>query len=84
MELFDAKPYKMHDDYVKFKLDNPPVNLTLNLHPLELASAEILAIDVTDARAIAAYVDRLDRIRAICKRGPGRLLAQDAFGNRAP
>ena len=83
MRLFDAKPCKMRDDYVKFELDDPPVNLTLNLHPMELASAKILAIDVIDARAIAAYVDCLDRMRAIRERGPGRLLAQDTFGDRA-
>lgn len=82
MGLFNATPVKMRGDYAKFELDDPPINLTLNQHPPELASREFLTLEVADEKALAECAERLSKVGAVTDIAPSEMLAEDACGNR--
>jgi catechol 2,3-dioxygenase-like lactoylglutathione lyase family enzyme len=58
--LFDAEPTKVKPDYVKFEVESPPVNLTLNLgdEPVALPAAMHFGVQVKATSAVAAALQR--------------------------
>lgn len=58
--LFDAEPTKVKPDYVKFEVQSPPVNLTLNLgdEPVALPSAMHFGVQVKATSEVAAALQR--------------------------
>jgi len=59
MVLFDARPVKRRDDYVKFELAEPRLNLTLNLHEDSHASSGHYGIQVKTSTAVRETNQRL-------------------------
>src|SRR5262249_11426871 len=58
--LFGVEPAKLHDDYAKFDLENPPVVFSLAPHPVPPGgSLSHLGLRVPDADARLAYARRL-------------------------
>lgn len=59
MVLFDARPVKRRDDYVKFELAEPRLNLTLNRHEEAHASSGHYGIQVKSSSAVRETTQRL-------------------------
>jgi catechol 2,3-dioxygenase-like lactoylglutathione lyase family enzyme len=59
MVLFGARPVKRRDDYVKFELAEPRLNLTLNRHADSHASSGHYGIQVKSSSAVRETTQRL-------------------------
>lgn len=91
MVLFGARPTKRRDDYVKFELLEPPLNLTLNRHQDSTASSGHYGIQVKSSRAVEEFRERLtaagfaltaETETACCYAVQTKIWAADPDGNR--
>jgi catechol 2,3-dioxygenase-like lactoylglutathione lyase family enzyme len=91
MVLFGTRPLKRRDDYIKFELEEPPLNLTLNQHDTASPSSGHYGIQVKSSRAVARAKDRLvtagfviteETETACCYAVQTKIWAADPDGNR--
>lgn len=91
MVLFGTRPLKRRDDYIKFELQEPPLNLTLNQHDTASASSGHYGIQVKSSRAVTQARDRLvtagfviteETETACCYAVQTKIWAADPDGNR--
>ena len=91
MVLFGARPVKRRDDYVKFELDEPRVNLTLNQHDDLHASSGHYGIQVKTSTAVQEATARLrdagfaiteEEETACCYAVQSKIWVVDPDGNR--
>jgi catechol 2,3-dioxygenase-like lactoylglutathione lyase family enzyme len=61
MVLFGARPTKRREDYIKFELVEPSLNLTLNQHAVLHPSSGHYGIQVKSSRAVREAQERLQR-----------------------
>lgn len=89
--LFGCLPTKRRDDYVKFELAEPPLNLTLNRHTESTASSGHYGVQVKSSRAVAQVRDRLakagftiteETATACCYAVQTKVWVTDPEGNR--
>jgi len=84
LALFGEEPVKERNDYIKWELDSPPVNFTLNQHPAELMSREELGIEVDALEKIEPITQRLNKIGVFSvppANSPVFSTSDDPFGN---
>ena len=62
--MFDAEPVKHKADYAKFDLENPGLNLTLNLSPVVEAKGALshLGIQVDSSEVVKAAIARFKAV----------------------
>jgi predicted enzyme related to lactoylglutathione lyase len=91
MVLFGARPTKRREDYVKFELAEPRLNLTLNQHDQSHASSGHYGIQVKTSATVAATEKRLrdagfaitrETETACCYAVQTKLWVVDPDGNR--
>lgn len=89
--LFGARPTKRCDDYVKFELDEPRINLTLNQHAESHASSGHYGIQVKSSTTVAETSQRLrdagfaitqEEETACCYAVQSKVWVVDPDGNR--
>lgn len=78
--LFGEEPVKEMNDYIKWELDNPPLNFTLNQHPPELMSKETLGIELGSIKDIESIFQRLGKTDFMPNSSES-LTVDDPFGN---
>lgn len=91
MVLFNARPVKRRDDYVKFELAEPRLNITLNQHAETHASSGHYGIQVKSSSAVRAATERLraagfaiteEEETACCYAVQSKIWVVDPDGNR--
>jgi catechol 2,3-dioxygenase-like lactoylglutathione lyase family enzyme len=91
MVLFNARPVKRRDDYVKFELDEPRLNITLNQHDDSHASSGHYGIQVKTSTAVRQATERLraagfaiteEEETACCYAVQSKIWVVDPDGNR--
>jgi catechol 2,3-dioxygenase-like lactoylglutathione lyase family enzyme len=91
MVLFNVRPVKRRDDYVKFELAEPRLNLTLNRHAESHASSGHYGIQVKTSTAVREAVQRLraagfaiteETETACCYAVQSKIWVVDPDGNR--
>ena len=60
MALFNEKPVKLKEDYAKFELKQPPLNLTLNVHEDNYDKDTEFGIQVADDEILKEMRERLN------------------------
>lgn len=56
--LFGVEPVRVRNDYAKFDVENPPLNLTMNLHPATGTNVSHMGIQVSSTTEVLAVRDR--------------------------
>jgi hypothetical protein len=91
MVLFDARPTKRREDYVKFELAEPRLNITLNQHAESHSSSGHYGIQVKTSTAVQRATDRLraagfaiteEAETACCYAVQSKIWVADPDGNR--
>lgn len=91
MVLFGARPTKRREDYIKFELVEPSLNLTLNQHATVHPSSGHYGIQVKSSRAVREAQQRLEQAgfaiteeteTACCYAVQSKIWVVDPDGNR--
>jgi len=56
--LFGVEPVRVRKDYAKFDIENPPLNLTMNLHPTGGRNVSHMGIQVATTEDVIAVRNR--------------------------